>query len=230
MWEGAIPCGWDERQRVEWAIATERAALERLAREAADLRELIEALERRRADAMARHPPSTAPELPPHTPPFAQARGRLVPPAPGRTVRRFGARGAGGHERGTTLAVPAGAQVVAPWDGRVVFAAPFRSLGPLLIIAHGEGYHSLLAGLAEIYPAVGEWVLAGEPVGRMPVEGDGSPAGGDGRRTDRAAEAPLYFELRHDGRPVDPEPWLAGTADGPDRNRTEAAKIKDSDR
>lgn len=213
----AAIAGWQaERRRAEQAAAEERAALERIAREAADLRQLIEALEKRHA--AARHFPGNV-DLPPQTPPFAEARGHLVIPATGRLMRRFGARIADGHERGMTLAVPGGADVVAPWDGRVVFAAPFRSLGPLLIIAHGQGYHSLLAGLAVIYPVVGEWVLAGEPVGRVPAGGDGSKAasGKDRQTIRRVMRVPLYFELRQAGNPIDPAPWLEKPA-GDDRS------------
>ena len=60
-----------------------------------------------------------------------------------------------------------GAQVVAPHDGQVVFRGPFRSYGELLIIEHRDGYHTLLAGLGRTDVVVGQWVLAGEPVGVM---------------------------------------------------------------
>jgi septal ring factor EnvC (AmiA/AmiB activator) len=92
--------------------------------------------------------------------------------------------------------IPAAA-VVAPFDGRVVYAGPFRADGVILIIRHGDGYHSLLAGLGRAEVSVGQWVLAGEPVGVMP---DAAEPGSDGV---------FYFELRRDGRPVDPQPWLA---------------------
>ena len=123
----------------------------------------------------------------------------------GRLVKGFGDEAAGLHERGITIAALPGAQVVAPYDGRVVFAGPFRGYGQLLIIAHGEGYHTLLAGMERIYATVGQWVLAGEPVGVM--------AAGDTRAaavSDKTATAPrLYVELRQGGEPVDPLPWLA---------------------
>jgi septal ring factor EnvC (AmiA/AmiB activator) len=64
-----------------------------------------------------------------------------------------------------------------------------------LIIAHGEGYHSLLAGLDRIDVGLGRWVLAGEPIGAMGTYSDTRPQ--------------LYLELRHKGRPVNPVPWLA---------------------
>jgi len=76
----------------------------------------------------------------------------------------------------------------------VMFRGPFRGYGEILIIEHGGGYHTLLAGLARTDVALGQWLLAGEPVGIMGPASNGSPE--------------LYFELRHDGQPIDPSPWL----------------------
>ena len=87
--------------------------------------------------------------------------------------------------------------MVSPYSGTIVFAGPFRSYGQLLIIEHGDGYHSLLAGLSRIDGTVGQWVAAGEPVGAMAPLSVGGPS--------------LYVELRHNGEPVDPLPWLAAT-------------------
>ena len=78
-----------------------------------------------------------------------------------------------------------------------MFAGPFRGYGELLIIDHGEGYHTLIAGVARIDGAVGQLLLAGEPVGVMGAPPEEKPE--------------LYIELRHDGEPIDPLPWLAAT-------------------
>ena len=93
------------------------------------------------------------------------------------------------------IAARPGAQVVAPYDGKVVYAGNFRSYGQILIIQHGGRYHTLLAGLDRVDAVVGQWLLAGEPVGIM-----GAPHGGDPE---------LYLELRHAGKPINPLPWLA---------------------
>ena len=69
--------------------------------------------------------------------------------------------------KGITITSRAGAQVVAPFDGIVAFAGPFRGYGQLLIVEHSEGYHTLLAGLGRIDIAAGQRILAGEPVGIM---------------------------------------------------------------
>jgi septal ring factor EnvC (AmiA/AmiB activator) len=125
---------------------------------------------------------------------FSQARGRLAFPAQGRMVQAFGERlSTGGEARGMTLETQPAAQIVAPYDGQVVFAGPFRDYGQLLIIEHGEGYHMLLAGFERIDSAVNQTLLAGEPVGVMPA----------------AESSRLYIELRQGGRPINPLPWLA---------------------
>jgi septal ring factor EnvC (AmiA/AmiB activator) len=127
--------------------------------------------------------------------PFSEARGRLLYPAAGSLVLAFGASdSAGGTSKGMTLETRAGAQVVAPFDGRVLFAGPFKGYGRILIIGHGDGYHSLVAGLDQIDSSVGQWLIAGEPIGTMPA-GEAKPR--------------LYLELRHDGQPINPLPWLA---------------------
>ena len=127
---------------------------------------------------------------------FAKARGAITLPAQGRVVQRFGeAQNYGAASRGITMVTRPDAQVIAAYDGRIVFAGPFRGYGPVLIIEHSDGYHSLLAGLGRIDGVVGQRVLAGEPVGDM-----GDPDGGEPR---------LYIELRRDGQPINPSPWLA---------------------
>ena len=129
--------------------------------------------------------------------PFSKARGKMVFPARGRLVTRYGELGdsTGLAAKGLTLATRHEARVVAPYDGEVVFAGSFRGYGQLLIIAPGEGYHILLAGLSRIDSAVGQALLAGEPVGAM-----GRPENGD---------SSLYIELRRRGEPINPLPWLA---------------------
>ncbi|MDW8399975.1 MAG: peptidoglycan DD-metalloendopeptidase family protein, partial [Acetobacteraceae bacterium] len=129
---------------------------------------------------------------------LAQPAGLRGAPVAGRIIRGFGAAGPDGPSRGLTYAAPPGAQVVSPCAGRAVFAAPFRSYGLLLIVDCGGGYHFLLAGLERLEVQAGSRLLAGEPVGRL---GE-AEAGGAGR-------ARLYLELRRDGRPVDPRPFLA---------------------
>jgi septal ring factor EnvC (AmiA/AmiB activator) len=117
-------------------------------------------------------------------------------PARGRVVARFGdSDGLGGKLKGVRIETRNLSPVVAPSDGKVAYAGQFRGYGLLLIIEHDGGYHTLLGGLARIDSLVGQWVLAGEPVGEM----------GD----DRTGKPSLYVEIRHKGEPVNPLPWLA---------------------
>jgi septal ring factor EnvC (AmiA/AmiB activator) len=116
----------------------------------------------------------------------------------GTVVRAWGAPTDAGPATGISYQAAPNARVVSPCGGRVVFAAPFRSYGRLLIVDCGGGYHAVLAGLDRLDVAVGRRVEMGEPVGVM---GDWNPAGNGGRPA-------LYVELRRDGQPVDPGPWL----------------------
>src|SRR5208282_3178827 len=190
-----------------------------LAAKASDLKDLISRLEEERAahDAQATRTASRPPAgetlaqnlamhaPPPVTPdptrprdirPISQAMGHMAVPATGTLVLHFGdAMQAGAApSKGLTFETRPGAQVVAPFDGKVLFAGPFKGYGQILIIGHGDGYHSLLAGLDRVDGSVGQWLVAGEPVGVM-SQGSQKPR--------------LYLELRHDGQPINPLPWLA---------------------
>ncbi|HWD59540.1 MAG TPA: peptidoglycan DD-metalloendopeptidase family protein [Stellaceae bacterium] len=118
-------------------------------------------------------------------------------PVSGELVHRFGeADKTGRPSQGIAMQSIPNGLVVAPFDGRVEYAGPFRSLGLILIIRHPGGYHSLLAGLGRIDVTMGQWLLAGEPVGSLP--------GAEGKD----ASANFYLELRREGRPVDPQSRL----------------------
>ncbi len=140
-----------------------------------------------------------APDEPLQTLRFADARGRLRPPAAGEVVRRFAeVAGDGTASEGIFIRTRAEAQVVSPFDARVEFAGPFSTYGGLLILNVGEGYYMVLSGMAVTYASAGQSVLAGEPVGAMPDTGQTAPE--------------LYLELRRDGHAMDPGPWLRSGA------------------
>ena len=168
-----------------------------MARQAKSLRGLLNRLRAERRKKEEEHAqPSPGAAKPPPGQSIKQARGTLPFPAVGRLIGLYGQASATGLTRkGIVIETRAGAQVVAPHGGRVVFAGRFRGYGQLLIIEHGEGYHSLLAGLARIDNTIGQMVSAGEPVGVM-----GKPNG---------QKPTLYVELRRDGQPINPLPWLA---------------------
>lgn len=201
----------DRRAAVAEQGAAAQKRLAALAAEAKSLEDLIARLEAEKARIAAIPKPKLKPEerpfaeAPPRAAkPFSGARGALPLPARGDLVRGFGVEMAEGRSKGISIATRAQAQVVAPYDGQVVFADRFRSYGRLLIISHGEGYHSLLAGMDRLDARVGQWVLAGEPVGQM---GDHAALAGGGPGVD--ARPVLYVELQRGGKPINPLPWLS---------------------
>ncbi len=132
--------------------------------------------------------------------PASPEKASLVMPARGRLTGLFGESAesdAGELSQGVSIETRALAQVVAPYDGRIAYAGAFRRYGQILIIEHGGRYHTLLAGLSQVYAVEGQWVLAGEPIGTMGDGGEATPT--------------LYLELRQSGQPINPLPWLATT-------------------
>ena len=92
---------------------------------------------------------------------------------------------------GITYATSPGAQVIAPGDGKVLFAGSYHDQGQVLILESVTGYDIVLAGIGRVTVRLGDQLLAGEPVGIMP-----------------ANSTRLYFELRQNGKGLDPGPWL----------------------
>jgi septal ring factor EnvC (AmiA/AmiB activator) len=136
---------------------------------------------------------------------FASAKGLFALPVNGAKIRDFGGSdGAGGVEKGISLATRPGAQVTTPCDGWVVYAGPFRSYGQLLILNAGGGYHVLIAGMERISVNIGQFVLTGEPVATM-----GTKSLVASILAVNASQPVLYVEFRKDGTPIDPGPWWA---------------------
>jgi septal ring factor EnvC (AmiA/AmiB activator) len=113
--------------------------------------------------------------------------------------------GLGGESQGLSIATRGGTAVLAPADGWVVYAGPFRSYGQVMIINAGDGYHIVLAGMARIDAALGQFVLSGEPIAAMGAMRLASV--GDIEHT--SAQAILYVEFRKDGTAIDSAPWWA---------------------
>ena len=140
---------------------------------------------------------------------FASAKHMLPIPVNGVKSRDFGSPdGSGGNEKGISIVTRSGAQVTAPCDGWVVYAAPYRSYGKLLILNAGGGYHVVLAGMDRISVEIGQFVLTGEPVAVM---GSGPQIASSLVAGVGASQPVLYIEFRKDGTPVDPNPWWATT-------------------
>ena len=207
----------------EAALHQEEARAAALAEEAGNVRELVARVETevaasRKAAQAARDAQSKADQGPAarlaalQNPgrlspgiPFGEARGMLPLPAGGTVLKNFGAEdGYGGQEKGVSFGTRAEAQVLAPSDGWVVYAGPFRSYGQLLIINAGGGYHILLAGMDKITVELGQFVLSGEPVAVMGQGPQLVSSVGLG-----TAQPILYVEFRKDGNSIDPAPWWA---------------------
>ncbi|AQR75961.1 metalloendopeptidase [Sphingomonas sp. LM7] len=126
-------------------------------------------------------PDTESPAAPAHLPAY-----RL--PVAGQIVTGLGELSATGvRARGLTLATGINARVVAPAAGRIVYAGPFRGYGGVVIVDHGEGWTSLVAGLGGLAVRVGDPVAQGQVIGR-------AWAGGEPRVT---------IELRRRGQPMD---------------------------
>jgi septal ring factor EnvC (AmiA/AmiB activator) len=219
----------DERQRKQSAIEkdleAESARAQALARQADNLQSLIARMEqdlksaaKAAATASLQGAPASLngkPDLkalkdPARLSPaiaFASAKGLFALPVNGVKIREFGGSdGAGGVQKGISLATRPGAQVTTPCDGWVVYAGPFRSYGQLLILNAGGGYHVLIAGMERISVNIGQFVLTGEPVATM-----GTTSQVASILAANAREPVLYIEFRKDGTPIDPGPWWAAT-------------------
>ncbi|MBP5616074.1 MAG: peptidoglycan DD-metalloendopeptidase family protein [Alphaproteobacteria bacterium] len=121
------------------------------------------------------------------------AAKQFVRPVRGNIVTNYGQElSKGVASKGIVIKTRPQAQVVAPYDGTVVFSGPFKGYGQLIIIEHVADIVSLVAGMSSVDTQNGQMVLAGEPVGLMPD----------------TAEAKLYMEIRKDKKTINPAAWL----------------------
>lgn len=131
--------------------------------------------------------------------PIRPFRGDLPWPVKGRVTERFGRAPAGRFgttivRNGIEVTAREGDDVRAVHEGTVAYAAPFTGFGTLVIIDHGQSAFTLYGHLAEAVVTAGTNVSRGTVLGTLGQ----SPSGG----------AAAYFEVRIDGRPVDPLQWL----------------------
>lgn len=171
---------------LESQTQTRTASLARLKVQQSDLERLLRRLNRSL--------PEVAP--PDVTTAFGRLHGQLDWPVAGELAAQFGQTRASGIKwDGILLSTLRDAPVRAVTAGRVVYADWLPGLGLLAIVDHGEGYLSLYAHNDRLYKSAGESVAAGEVI---------AAAGDTGGRPNPE----LYFEIRHDGRPLDPRPWF----------------------
>lgn len=168
-------------------IAQDQASVEALSKDENRIRELIASLSGIFADIPANSQ---------NTLDFAQLKGALNWPAKGTFLNRYGENRAGSDMvwRGIRISAPAGSEVRAVSHGRVAFADWLPGFGLILIIDHNQGYISLYGHNEALYKETGDWVQAGETIATI---GD---SGGH-------QQTALYFEIRHNGKPVNPQEW-----------------------
>lgn len=135
---------------------------------------------------------------------FAAFRGKLPYPVEGRLLSTFGRNenpkfNTFTLQKGIEIEAPMGAEIKAIYDGRVLFADWFKGYGKILIIDHGEGFYTLSGHASQLLKKAGEEVKAGEVVALVGDTG--------------SLKGPcLYFEIRRQGKPLNPLEWLAQPA------------------
>ncbi|HLK35960.1 MAG TPA: peptidoglycan DD-metalloendopeptidase family protein [Polyangiaceae bacterium] len=123
---------------------------------------------------------------------FAASRGRLLFPVVGRADVRPAHRD-GTEGPGLEVHAPTGSAVRAVFAGRVAFADRYGPYGRIVILDHGDHFYTVSGDLDEIDVKIGQDVGAGERIGTVGDDGQGSM---------------LYFEVRHGSQTVPPGPWL----------------------
>jgi murein DD-endopeptidase MepM/ murein hydrolase activator NlpD len=143
-------------------------------------------------------PQASAPVAPPiDARPQARAAGRFLWPVRGDVVSSFGAKPGGLQNDGINIAAGLGTPVRAAENGVVVYAGnELRGFGNLVLLRHADGWMSAYAHLDEIGVERGAQVQRGQGIGKVGQSGS-------------VSSPQLHFELRRDGRPVDPRPHMS---------------------
>lgn len=168
-------------------IDNEESRLQELEQNRKDLETLIERLE----DVLADIPADLG-----RRKGVAGQKGKLPMPVKGPVVHAFGQPRAGGLRwQGWLITAQTGSEAKAVAYGRVAFADWLRGYGLMMIIDHGQGFLSLYGHNESLLHEVGAWVEPGEVISIV----GGNPGGDQG----------LYFELRKNGKALDPAAWIA---------------------
>jgi septal ring factor EnvC (AmiA/AmiB activator) len=194
----------DEQNLTKLVERLNRLMAQQAAREAARARAAQQAQKKQQAGQNAAGQPRRPLAVNTETPvafrsdqPFSRLKGSLRLPVAGELMNRFGAprEGGGVNWRGLFIRAAQGTAVKAIAAGQVVFSEWLRGFGNLIIVDHGEGYMSLYSNNESLYKQVGERVQPGDAIASVGNSG-GQPESG------------LYFEMRHQSRPVNPLLWV----------------------
>ncbi|HWP57900.1 MAG TPA: peptidoglycan DD-metalloendopeptidase family protein [Candidatus Acidoferrales bacterium] len=184
-----------EREKKRELLASLRREKELHARALKELEQSAVRLQKM-LDEMSRKAVQRAPS----GPGFEGKKGALDYPVRGEIVEMFGKTkhpdfAAEMFRKGVDIEAPLGEEVRAVEDGTVIFADRFSGYGRMMIIDHGQRYYTVYAHLDEMTKHAGQSVKRGETIGRV-------------GESDSLKGPRLYFEIRKDGRPVDPMTWL----------------------
>ena len=169
------------------------ATVKELEQASRELQSLMDGLEKQRKTKKAPSPPVKGTG-------FANLKGNLPLPVSGKIISRYGKKNDPKlntvfFQKGIEIAADQGDSIQAIYAGKVLYADWFKGYGNIIIVDHGDSYYSLSAHLSKILKRVGDPVAAGEVIG---ISGN----------TGSLKEPCLYFELRHQGKTIDPLPWL----------------------
>ncbi len=183
--------------KVNAQVKNKHQELQQLTEDRRRLQNLLTTVTRKVAATNAANSPAYVP-LPKGGEKFSQRKGRLPWPTQGSMIHKFGSARIAGQMNwnGAFISAPMGNSVIAVHHGRVVFADYFGGHGLLVIIDHGEGFMSLYAHNQSLLKKAGELVKAGDAVASIGNSGGQANTG-------------VYFEIRHQGKPIDPSQWLA---------------------
>ena len=199
--------------KLQKQISEQRASIDKLERDQARLGELVANIdkvlaqrkaeaERKAQEARRKQPASGKVSVGGKVPSgvFAKQKGKLVMPALGKITGRYGRARANVSGKSTTwrgimIQARQGSDVLACANGQVVFSDWLRGFGNLIIVDHGDGYLSIYANNESLFKSVGDQVSRGETIASV-----GNTGGED--------KPGLYFELRRNGQPFDPLPWI----------------------
>lgn len=193
----------NERSLTQLVERLNRVMAEQAAREAERARAARQAQQReaaRSSTGQQRRPVAVNTDTPVafrSSQPFSRLKGLLHLPVAGELMNRFGAprEGGGLSWKGLFIRAAQGTAVKAIAAGQVVFAEWLRGFGNLIIVDHGDGYMSLYSNNESLYKQVGDRVQPGDAIAAVGNSG-GQPDTG------------LYFEMRHESRPVNPLDWV----------------------
>ena len=182
--------------KTEKNVKQQKAALKKISAQARDLKDLVKKIEKKKKTDKARKKKTTAQK--PTSPPIPKAGQAQLPVSGFMTVRYGTTDDIGATSKGIKIRSRPSALVIAPMGGVVEYTGKFKGYGNMVIIQHQKKYHSLIAGMGNITTNVGRAVSAGEPIGKM------SPSTGN------ADNITLYYELRYNGKTINPSKRISG--------------------